>query len=284
MAILEKLLPFFAEQFDPSEEIEKHLSRRLERRELDLLREMAPMVMHFCSTINKDHHEGRIIHGDESKNFADHHPQAYATLVSFLPNLAKPLLNVNDYVMKSQIEGSGAVIVGVELGDILAEAVRQLVHKIFENHGLIDEEMDPLLLKKKMTNKSASQELEEEFGIGMLNTNVGVENEGESSAKFSKKYYEEITRKAKNLSEFIIMRKVKCPSFLSPVLIPKLSQIIVRKDAIGELGIFSCLIGGRNGQCLKNYSYGHLVRSKGVKTDQGGVFLGHATLDAPVLV
>ena len=54
------------------------------------------------------------------------------------------------------------------------------------------------------------------------------------------------------------------------------------RGSVGELGIYGGFVANKNG-CEINASYGHLLRSKGHDTQQGGVFMGHACVDAPLL-
>ena len=55
------------------------------------------------------------------------------------------------------------------------------------------------------------------------------------------------------------------------------------RESVGELGIYGSFVASRS-KIYQNVSFGHLLRSKGVDTKQGGVFMGHAVIDSPLLV
>ncbi|CAD7945588.1 unnamed protein product [Amoebophrya sp. A25] len=282
-----ELEPYFAEQFDPFEEM--LTTRKRDRREIDLLRQM---ITAFCSwyerrkadLLQKDssttsrrsppasparsRHEPSSQPGkkeglqrEDHNSFEKTFPDAYATLVSFFPLLSKPLLYPQAYVMKSQIEGSGAVIFDIEMQDILIEALRQ--------HYLIEQE-------QASPSTSTSKN-------GRLTSRTG---ETEAVGDQEKKK-EEILQAARNLAQYIIMRKIDAPSFPSAVVVRDAAGEAVlqyRDAAVGEIGFYSCFVGGPGGVVRANRCYGHLLRSKGVDTKQGGVFMGNAVIDAPLLV
>ena len=88
------------------------------------------------------------------------------------------------------------------------------------------------------------------------------------------------SRSSEELAEFILMERVRPPCAPSAVL--QEGEVVVR-PAVAELGIFgSFLAVGEEVKC--NEAVGHLLRSKGQQTKQGGVFVGNAALDVPFLV
>ena len=87
--------------------------------------------------------------------------------------------------------------------------------------------------------------------------------------------------KTVDLHEYVIMERIHNPPFPSLVFNPEKNALLVR-DAIGELGIFGAYVSlGK--RILMNNGFGHLLRSKAQTTKQGGVFLGHAVVDSPML-
>eukprot|EP00392_Amoebophrya_sp_AT5.2_P010101 g10154.t1 len=306
--ILPELLPFTCPQFDAGEELEKHRTRKLERRELDLLLELGPVLFHFLHSEAADlpppaqelenastfSRSTTTASKSKTKNpagdFATLHPTAHATLTAFFPNLQKPLLRPSEYVMKSQIEGSGAVIVGQEMQDLIIDGVHSFLDFAFRKHGLCektDSEGAPISLAALRPNL---------FGMvsGSRRTTTSssppprstIDSIMQQEAAMNKLDFAKVNR----LSEYIVMKKVDAPCFPQAVLVRSAGSsgtevdVCYRGDAVGELGIFAAYIGGPGGSVLKNESYGHLLRSKSKKTEQGGVFLGHAVVDAPILV
>ena len=97
-----------------------------------------------------------------------------------------------------------------------------------------------------------------------------------------------------DLSQYIVMERIRNPSFPSVVFDPAKEKLIER-PAIGELGVFGAYVAvGKtlntpkrdaviSQNVVMNRSMGFLLRSKAETTKQGGVFLGHAVVDAPFL-
>ena len=58
---------------------------------------------------------------------------------------------------------------------------------------------------------------------------------------------------------------------------------VVLRQAVAELGIFGAFLAVGT-ELRRNEAVGHLVRSKGLDTQQGGVFVGNAVVDVAFLV
>ncbi|CAJ1447127.1 unnamed protein product, partial [Effrenium voratum] len=89
------------------------------------------------------------------------------------------------------------------------------------------------------------------------------------------------SRSQDQLAEFILMERVRPPCTPSAVLGP--DGKVVLRSAVAELGIFGAFVAAGS-QVKCNKAVGHLLRSKGQQTKQGGVFVGNATVDVPFLV
>mmetsp|Transcript_92011 Transcript_92011/g.256336 ORF Transcript_92011/g.256336 Transcript_92011/m.256336 type:complete len:563 (+) Transcript_92011:63-1751(+) len=93
------------------------------------------------------------------------------------------------------------------------------------------------------------------------------------------------SRSAEELAEFILMERVRPPVTPSAVYLTeegKRAKVVVR-ESVTEFGIFGAFVA--NGpEVLQNKAFGHLLRSKAQQTNQGGVFVGNAVVDAPLLV
>jgi len=103
--------------------------------------------------------------------------------------------------------------------------------------------------------------------------------EGSGAVLFDDEMIERLNQ-PEGLSEFVLMEKVfplPTPSIVSHQGKP------VLRDSIGELGIYGGYVASGS-EIKMNTVMGHLLRSKGKDTKQGGVFMGHAVVDAPYLV
>ena len=58
---------------------------------------------------------------------------------------------------------------------------------------------------------------------------------------------------------------------------------LVQAETVSEVGIYGTLVR-RGGEELLNREAGHLVRTKAVTSNEGGVAAGFAVLDSPFLV
>jgi glutathione synthase len=69
---------------------------------------------------------------------------------------------------------------------------------------------------------------------------------------------------------------------------PSMKNIILRQgelikgEMISELGIYGVFIGGK--EVIVNEVGGHLLRTKGRETNEGGVATGYAVIDSPLLI
>ncbi|CAL1163782.1 unnamed protein product [Cladocopium goreaui] len=87
------------------------------------------------------------------------------------------------------------------------------------------------------------------------------------------------SRTQEQLAEFILMERVRPPCTPSAIL--HQGEVVLR-SAVAELGIFGTFVA-EGGEVRCNKAVGHLLRSKGQQTNQGGVFVGNATVDVPFL-
>lgn len=93
------------------------------------------------------------------------------------------------------------------------------------------------------------------------------------------------SRSREELAEFILMERVRPP--VTPSLVyraeaDKRAEPVVRAS-VAELGVYGVFVADGS-RVLMNKAVGHLLRSKGRHTNQGGVFVGNAVVDAPLLL
>lgn len=103
--------------------------------------------------------------------------------------------------------------------------------------------------------------------------------EGSGAVQFDDEMIELLNVK-EGLGEYVLMKKV----FPLPTdSIVSHEGKAAERESIGELGIYGGFLAV--GQEVRiNKVLGHLMRSKGKETKQGGVFMGHAVVDAPYVV
>jgi len=78
------------------------------------------------------------------------------------------------------------------------------------------------------------------------------------------------------------MQKIRPPA--SPGSLVRGGEIVYRGDTVCELGIFGVSVREyKTGRVIKDVSGGHILRSKNVQTDEGGVAAGYAFLSSPRL-
>ena len=82
-------------------------------------------------------------------------------------------------------------------------------------------------------------------------------------------------------ASYILMQRI-FPAEVDSALIRK--GHVIRCNALQELGIYSTCLFKKDGSCLFNEEAGHLVRTKAVGVDEGGVATGFSCLDSPYLV
>eukprot|EP00397_Hematodinium_sp_SG-2012_P017180 GEMP01017556.1.p1 GENE.GEMP01017556.1~~GEMP01017556.1.p1 ORF type:complete len:518 (+),score=109.03 GEMP01017556.1:167-1555(+) len=104
--------------------------------------------------------------------------------------------------------------------------------------------------------------------------------EGSGDVLFEDQMIERL-QNPEGLGEFILMKKVFPVPTPSIVLTPEGKGAM--RSAVGELGIYGGYVASGN-EVKMNKVLGHLLRSKGENTQQGGIFLGHAVVDAPYIV
>mmetsp|Transcript_83089 Transcript_83089/g.193020 ORF Transcript_83089/g.193020 Transcript_83089/m.193020 type:complete len:456 (+) Transcript_83089:2-1369(+) len=93
------------------------------------------------------------------------------------------------------------------------------------------------------------------------------------------------SRKPEELAEFVLMERVWPPVTPSAVFRAEegsRAQVVVRAS-LAELGIYGVFVAD-GPRLLQNKAIGHLLRSKARDTNQGGVFVGNAVVDAPLLL
>jgi len=93
------------------------------------------------------------------------------------------------------------------------------------------------------------------------------------------------SRTVEELAEYILMRRVRPPVLTSAVYLledDKRAKVVIRAS-VGELGVFGAFVA-EGMQVLRNEAVGHLLRSKAQHTAQGGVFVGNAAVDSPILL
>merc|ERR1712060_698925 len=93
------------------------------------------------------------------------------------------------------------------------------------------------------------------------------------------------TKSKEELAEFILMERILPPITSSVVYGTEKSGSVkasVRRS-VGELGIFGVLLAD-GADIVANKVVGHLLRSKAKDTNQGGVFVGNAVVDTPLLL
>lgn len=82
------------------------------------------------------------------------------------------------------------------------------------------------------------------------------------------------------LSAYVLMQRLKPPPQKSVFL---KNGRIIETDALSELGIYSCILSDGKEVVVNEFS-GHLVRTKAVGVDEGGVATGYSVLDSPRLI
>mmetsp|Transcript_12759 Transcript_12759/g.28185 ORF Transcript_12759/g.28185 Transcript_12759/m.28185 type:complete len:614 (+) Transcript_12759:26-1867(+) len=110
--------------------------------------------------------------------------------------------------------------------------------------------------------------------------------EGSGDLIFDKDITNMIKSKSREeLAEYILMKRIVPAVSASGVFIVEddsRAKVVVRRS-VAELGIFGTFVAVGS-RVLRNETFGHLLRSKGKDTTQGGVFVGNAVVDAPLLL
>merc|ERR1712039_517668 len=89
--------------------------------------------------------------------------------------------------------------------------------------------------------------------------------EGSGSVIFGDEMVNILKTRPKNLSEYIIMEKINPPVYPSLVFSGD-QKSVVKRDSIGEIGIYSSFVAGEKRNIVQNESFGQLFRTKGVTT------------------
>ncbi|XP_068696198.1 glutathione synthetase-like [Montipora foliosa] len=90
------------------------------------------------------------------------------------------------------------------------------------------------------------------------------------------------TADVKERSKFILMDKIQPPVAKNYIVRAELPQPVLA-DVVSEIGFFGILIS-RGDEILVNREVGHLMRTKSIDHQDGGVCSGRANLDSPYLV
>lgn len=110
--------------------------------------------------------------------------------------------------------------------------------------------------------------------------------EGSGDLLFGEDISRALQAKSKEeLAEFILMERIMpavTPSAVFSSEEGKRAEVAVRRS-VSELGIFGTFVAD-GAKIVRNETFGHLLRSKASDTSQGGVFVGNAVVDAPLLV
>ncbi|CAG8502243.1 4050_t:CDS:2 [Dentiscutata heterogama] len=161
----------------------------------------------------------------------------------------------------------------------------------------------PGVLERYVTNPSDITKLRSCFaGLYPLDSNP----EGEAAAKLALEHPERFVMKpqregggnniyTKDISQALTrMTPLERSSYILMDLIqpPMMSNIVVREgeviqgEMISELGIYGVFIGGNNEDedLVINELGGHLLRTKGRETNEGGVATGFSVIDSPLLI
>ncbi|GAA5902808.1 glutathione synthase [Sporobolomyces salmoneus] len=90
---------------------------------------------------------------------------------------------------------------------------------------------------------------------------------------------------------YILMELIEPPRGMTQVLVKAGEEEGRRADVVSELGIYGVMLlkekkEEEGGGCeeLRNETVGHLLRTKGRESDEGGIAVGFSVLDSPVLV
>ncbi|XP_076325109.1 glutathione synthetase-like isoform X1 [Tachypleus tridentatus] len=86
--------------------------------------------------------------------------------------------------------------------------------------------------------------------------------------------------RSKEREAYILMERIKPPSTENYIIQRK--EPPTKISIIGELGIFGVILGNQE-DVLVNNEAGHLLRSKKIGIDEGGIAAGYGQLDSPLL-
>jgi hypothetical protein len=83
-----------------------------------------------------------------------------------------------------------------------------------------------------------------------------------------------------SLKAYVLMERIKPKSHTTTFLRRGESK---KLEALSEFGIYSAFLSSGPDQILRNDLAGHLVRTKPIGVDEGGVATGFSVLDSPAL-
>ncbi|GAA5998818.1 hypothetical protein JCM5350_006636 [Sporobolomyces pararoseus] len=96
---------------------------------------------------------------------------------------------------------------------------------------------------------------------------------------------------AKGKEGYILMELIQPPEKMNQYLVKAGENQGKLCDVVSELGIYGTVLlkenlerGGGGCELLKNEEVGHLLRTKGRESDEGGIAVGFSVLDSPLLV
>ncbi|GAA5937671.1 glutathione synthase [Sporobolomyces koalae] len=99
---------------------------------------------------------------------------------------------------------------------------------------------------------------------------------------------EEGQDQVKGQEGYILMELIEPPRDSEQVLVKAGQAVANRDQVVSELGIYGIMLlreqAGEQCHVLKNETVGHLLRTKGRDSDEGGIAVGFSVLDSPLLV
>ncbi|GAA6030198.1 hypothetical protein JCM8097_008983 [Rhodosporidiobolus ruineniae] len=87
---------------------------------------------------------------------------------------------------------------------------------------------------------------------------------------------------------YILMSLIEPPQGREQVLVKAGADEGVRTEVVSELGIYGVVLvneeAEKGAEVVLSETVGHLLRTKGTTSDEGGIAVGHSVLDSPLLV
>ncbi|XP_046842851.1 glutathione synthetase-like [Xenia sp. Carnegie-2017] len=111
---------------------------------------------------------------------------------------------------------------------------------------------------------------------------VKPQREGGGNNIYGEKILEVLSKNDGSRTQYVLMEKVR-PPVLKNYIIQVHKEEFLEEDVLCELGVFGVVISNEK-EILENKTVGHLLRTKAVKHDDGGVVSLRAVLDSPRLV
>ena len=111
---------------------------------------------------------------------------------------------------------------------------------------------------------------------------VKPQREGGGNNVYGEAIREVLSKKDGSRTQYVLMEKIR-PPVLKNYIVQVHKNEILEEDVICEFGVFGVVIS--NGEeIVKNEAVGHLLRTKSIIHDDGGVAALRAVLDSPCLV